>query len=361
MMANAKASSPKARAKDFADRLGIRVPILLAPMSGACPPSLSVAVTNAGGLGGCGALLMAPEEIKAWAVEFRKQSQGHFQMNLWIPDPPPVRNSELERQQRDFLAKWGPAVPMDAGDTKLPDFDAQCQAILDAKPKAISSIMGIYPAAFVSELKSRGILWFAVATTVAEAKLAEETGADMVVAQGAEAGGHRGSFRAEDAERQVIGLMSLLPQVADAVRVPVVATGGIADARGVAAALMLGASGVQVGTGFLRSPEAKMPAAYADALSRTEANSTIVTRAFSGRPGRSVVNAYVRATMELGAPVPAPYPVQRGLTRAMRDEAREAADAERMQIWAGQSAKLTRAEPAATIVAQLAEGIEQLP
>ncbi|HXE12235.1 MAG TPA: nitronate monooxygenase [Bryobacteraceae bacterium] len=361
VMASPTNSSPKERAKDFADRLAIQVPILVAPMAGACPASLSIAVANAGGLGGCGVLMMTPAEIKSWATEFREQSQGHFQMNLWIPDPPPVRDMEREERQREFLAKWGPAVAAEAGEATLPDFDAQCEAMLAAEPKAISSIMGIYPAAFVSELKSRGILWFAVATTVAEAKAAEEAGADVIVAQGAEAGGHRGSFRAGEAERQMVGLLSLVPQVADAVRVPVVATGGIADARGVKAALMLGASGVQIGTGFLRSPEAKMPAAYADTLSRTEANDTRVTRSFSGRPGRSVANAYVRAAMEPGAPAPAPYPVQRGLTRAMRDEARKAGDAERMQIWAGQSAKLAIAEPAAEIVAKLAEAIEGLP
>jgi nitronate monooxygenase len=304
---------------------------------------------------------MTPREIQAWAAEFRQGSQGSFQMNLWIPDPPPRRDFALEKRQREFLGQWGPAVSTDAADTNLPDFEAQCEALLQAKPKVISSIMGIYPSAFVSELKSRGIYWFAVATTVTEARAAEQAGADVIVAQGAEAGGHRGAFHAEGAERQMVGLMALIPQIADAVRVPVVAAGGVADARGVAAALMLGASGVQIGTGFLRSPEAKMPAAYADALSHAEASDTIITRAFSGRPGRSIANAYVRATMEPDAPPPAPYPVQRGLTQAMRDAASKAGDVDRMQIWAGQSAKLARADSAAAIVAHLAEGMEQLP
>jgi nitronate monooxygenase len=305
--------------------------------------------------------MMTPEEIRAWAAEFRDHSQGGFQMNLWIPDPPPVRDFELEKRQREFLERWGPPVAPEAGDAKLPDFEEQCEALLAAKPRAISSIMGLYPPAFVSELKSRGILWFAVATTVTEARAAEQAGADVIVAQGAEAGGHRGSFRAEEAERQLVGLMALVPQIADTVRIPIVATGGIADARGVAAALLLGASGVQVGTGFLRSPEAKMPAAYADALSRTEAHGTTITRAFSGRPGRSVLNAYVKATSAPNAVVPAPYPVQRGLTRAMRDQAQKAGDAERMQIWAGQSAKLARTDSCGDIVAQLSEGIELVP
>src|SRR5438477_3533019 len=251
-------SSPRTRADDFANRLGIRLPILLAPMAGACPPSLSIAVANAGGLGACGALTMKPDEIAAWSAEFRARSQGEFQLNLWISGPPPNRDPELEKHQRDFLATWGPPVPPEAGDAVLPDFEAQCQAMLTARPKVISSIMGLYPAQFVAQLKARGILWFAAATTVAEAKAAEAAGADAIVAQGMEAGGHRGAFQASEAERQMVGLMALLPQVVDAVNVPVIATGGIADPRGIAAALILGASAVQIGTGLLRSPEAKM-------------------------------------------------------------------------------------------------------
>jgi len=220
-------------------------------------------------------------------------------------------------------------------------------------PRVISSIMGLYAPAFVSELKARGILWFANATTVAEAKAAEKAGADAIVAQGMEAGGHRGAFQADEAEQQMVGLIALVPQVVDAVAVPVIATGGIADARGIAAALLLGASAVQIGTGFLRSPEAKMHPAYADKLAHTEAHETMITRAFSGRPGRSAATAYVRAANAPNAPRPAPYPVQRGLTRAMREAAQKAGDADRMQLWAGQSAKLARDEPAGIICQQL--------
>ena len=352
--------SPRSRAISFAARLGIQVPILLAPMAGACPPSLSVAVANAGGMGACGALLMNPEEIADWVRQFREASQGEFQINLWIPDPPPARNPELEKKQREFLAMWGPPVPPEAGEGQLPDFEAQCQALLAAAPKVISSIMGLYPPHFIAEMKSRGILWFANATTVTEAKAAEAAGADAVVAQGMEAGGHRGTFRAADAERQIVGLAALVPQVADAVRVPVIAAGGIADARTIAAALTLGASAVYIGTGFLRSPEAKMPPAYAERLARTEAHETVLTRAFSGRAGRSAATAYARAASAPGAPDSAPYPVQRGLTRAMREAARKTGDADRMQLWAGQAAKLAQAQPAATIVQQLWEGAQRL-
>ena len=359
-MVDKKDSSARARVENFCGQLGIRQPILLAPMAGNSPPSLSIAVANAGGLGACGALLLKPEEIKAWSAEFREGSRGGFQINLWIPEAAPVRDAELEKRQREFLAKWGPTVPAEAGDTKLPDFEAQCQAMLDARPTAISSIMGVYAPGFVAEMKARGILWFATATTVAEAKAAEAAGADAIVAQGMEAGGHRGAFHAENAEREMVGLMSLLPQIADAVAVPVIAAGGIADGRGIAAALILGASAVNIGTGFLRAPEAKTNPAYAERLAHTEAHDTMVTRAFSGRPGRSVATAYVRAAAAGDAPHPAPYPVQRGLSQAMRQEAVKAGDAERMQLWAGQSAKFARAEPARTIVQQLWEDAGRL-
>jgi nitronate monooxygenase len=303
---------------------------------------------------------MKPEEITAWSAEFREGCRGEFQINLWIPGPPPKRDSELEKRQRDFLARWGPPVPPEAGDAMLPDFAAQCEAMLAAAPKVISSIMGVYPPAFASKMKSRGILWFANATTVAEARAAQEAGADAIVAQGMEAGGHRGAFDANEAERQMVGLMALLPQVVDAVSLPVIAAGGIADPRGVAAALILGASAVQIGTGFLRSPEAKTHPAYADRLAKTEAHETMITRGFSGRPGRSAATKYARAASAPDAPPPAPYPVQRGLTRAMREAGQKAGDADRMQLWAGQSAKLAQSQPAGAIAQQLWEDASQL-
>ena len=324
-------------------------------MAGACPPALSAAVANAGGLGACGALLMPPAAIAAWARDFRAGSNGSFQMNLWVPDPPPTRDERREAAVSGFLAGWGPEVPPRAGNATPPDFAAQCEAILEAAPPVVSSVMGLYPPAFVARLKARGIAWWANVSTVAEARAAEAAGADAVVAQGMEAGGHRGCFDAARAEAEMIGLFALLPAVADAVRVPVVATGGIADGRGVAAALALGASAVQVGTGFLRCPEAGLHPAWADALARTPPEGTVVTRAFSGRAGRSIATAYTRAAATPDAPPPAPYPVQRGLTQAMRDAAGKAGDVERMQAWAGQAAAMARAAPAGEVARDLWE------
>jgi len=158
----------------------------------------------------------------------------------------------------------------------------------------------------------------------------------------------------------MIGLFSLLPAVVDAVELPVIATGGIADARGVAAALILGASAVQIGAGFLRCPEAKLPAAWADAIGKSLPEDTIVTRAFSGRPGRSIATAYARAATMADAPAPAPYPVQRGLTQAMRDGAVKNDDIDRMQAWAGQSGRLAQARPVAEVVRDLWEGAQAI-
>jgi nitronate monooxygenase len=349
-----------ARAHAFCEAYGLRIPILLAPMAGACPPSLSIAVANAGGLGACGALLMQPAAIRSWVSEVRTGSNGGFQLNLWIPDPAPVRDAAAEDAVRAFLGKWGPDVPREAGDAAPPDFAAQCEAMLEAGPAVISSIMGLYPPPFVERMKARGTRWFATATTVSEAKAAEAAGADAIVAQGMEAGGHRGAFEAQNAEADMVGLFALLPAVVDAVKVPVIATGGIVDARSVAAALILGASAVQVGTGFLRSPEAKLPAAWADAIGNSLPEQTMVTRAFSGRAGRSVANAYARAAAAPGAPPPAPYPVQRALTAAMRGLAVKNNDIERMQAWAGQSGARALTKPAGDIARDLWEGAQAL-
>ncbi len=347
------------RIRAFCGSVGVQVPIFLAPMAGSAP-SLSIAVANAGGLGSCGVLPMQPEEIHSWVNDVRSGTNGGFQLNTWVPDPAPVRDAANEGRWRRFLSNWGPDVPADAADAPLVDFNAQCEAMLAAGPKIISSVMGLFSPAYVRELKNRNILWFATATTVAEARAAEAAGADVIVAQGMEAGGHRGAFEAELAEKKLVGLFALLPTVADAVHIPVVAAGGIADARGVAAALALGASAVQIGSGFLRCPEAKIAPAWADALAATAPEDTMISRAFTGRPGRTVPTDYVRAATGEDAPPPAPYPIQRGLTTAMRGEGTKANDIARIQAWGGQASSLARAEPAGALVDQIWRGTQMI-
>jgi len=293
---------------------------------------------------------MQPAEIVDWADEVRANSNGVFNLNLWIPDPTPARDAAHEARVRQFLGTWGPTVPPEAGDAQPPEFAAQCEALLAIGPPIVSSVMGLYPPEFVAQLKRRGISWFAHVSTVREARAAEAAGADVIVAQGAEAGGHRGCFDAARAERELVGSFALLPAVVDAVRVPVVATGGIADGRGVAAALVLGASAVQIGTGFLRCPEAKIPSAWADALGKAAPEDTVVSRVFSGRAGRSLATDYVLAAISPDAPRPAPYPVQRGLTAPMRNTGHQTGNVHQMQAWGGQSAGLARSEPAAELV-----------
>ena len=336
------------RANHFCERYGLTVPILEAPMAGANSVARAIAVANAGGMGGMGALLSKPEEIAEWAKAFRAGSSGAFHFNLWVPDPPPIRDAAAEAVTRAFLSKWGPEVAEDAGNVTLPNFEAQCAAIVAARPTVVSSIMGIFPEKAVRAFKDAGIAWFATTTTLAEARMAKAAGADAIIAQGFEAGGHRGAFKNQNAERQLIGLLAFVPRLADAIDLPIIATGGIADGRGIAAALTLGASAVQIGTAFLRSTEADTPPAWSDALATTEPEETWTTRAFSGRLARALATDYVRAAAE--GPKPAPYPVQRGFTSKMNAEAKKQNDIRRIQAWSGQSAWMAKREPAAEFV-----------
>ena len=344
------------RALTFAQTYQFEVPILLAPMAGVSPPSLSIAVAHAGGLGSCGALLMPAAAIQTWADDVRSAGVEQFQINLWIPDPPTPPDDAAEAAIQDFLRPWNTGNTDKPRLGSLPDFTAQCEMLLTLAPPIISSVMGLYPPDIVARMKAKKIAWFATVTTVAEAQAAAAAGADAVIAQGMEAGGHRGAFDASYAETQMVGLFALIPAVVDAVALPVIATGGIADPRGVAAALLLGASAVQIGTGFLRCPEAQIPTAWANALSLCQPEDTRVTRAFSGRPGRSLATSYVRSAAAPHAPPPAPYPQQRALTQAMRDTANIKNDLTRMQAWAGQASRLAQARPAGEIVHDLWEG-----
>ena len=339
--------SPRRRAEQFCARYGMTVPVVSAPMAGACPPELAVAVAEAGGMGADGVVNDPPSRIAEWMGAFRSRSSGPVQLNVWIPDPPvddPERVAAAER----FLSTLG--TP---GERKgpPPDFDEQCAAMLEARPTVISSIMGRFDDAFVARMHDAGIAWFACATTVDDALAAQEAGADAVVAQGMEAGGHRGTTDPADAERTVVGLFALLPRMADRLDVPIVAAGGIADGRGVAAALTLGASAVQVGTALLRAPETGIDAGWSASLEGLAPEDTVPTRAYSGRLGRAVPTRYVTAWHDDDAPPPAPYPQQRALVARMR--AGEPGTVDRANHWAGQNAALATTDPAGEIVRRM--------
>lgn len=343
------------RVAAFCERYGLDVPIVQAPMAGACPPGLAVAVAEAGGMGADGAVLDSPEAIGDWARRFREGSSRAFQMNLWIPDETPSADSGEEPARR-FLERFGRPGEAAGG---APVFTEQCDALLAARPTVISSIMGLFEPAMVERIHAAGIAWFACATTLEEALAAERAGADVVVAQGVEAGGHRGTFDPDTAGRTGVGLLALVPQLVDALRVPVVATGGIADGRGVAAALILGASAVQVGTAFLRSPEAGVAAAWSEQLAAAAPETSVLTRAYSGRPGRALPTDYVRAWAADDAPAPARYPVQRALVGQWRRGQPTGEGVDRTNHWAGQAARLAVAESASVITRELWSGARE--
>ncbi|MEU0313041.1 nitronate monooxygenase [Nocardioides sp. NPDC006273] len=340
------------RAQEFCEAYGLSMPILQAPMAGACPPGAAAAVADAGGMGAAGVVLDGPERISQWAAEFRSMSAGPFQLNIWIPDPV-VEDPAGISAAEEFLRGFGTPAPEQP---PAPSFEEQCEAMLAARPRVVSSIMGLFSPDFVERLHTAGIAWFACATTLAEARAAEAAGADAIVAQGLEAGGHRGVFEAETAERTAVGLFALLPHIVDGVDLPVVATGGIADGRAVAAALTLGASAVQVGTALLRSPETGIADAWAASLDGLEPEDTVATRAYSGRLGRAAPTPYVRSWEAADAPSPAPYPHQRALVARWRkgtpDPGAEVA-LDRANHWAGQAAARAVAEPAADVVTRM--------
>ncbi|MFC4589127.1 NAD(P)H-dependent flavin oxidoreductase [Sphaerisporangium corydalis] len=345
-------ATARQRAQAFCDRFGLVLPILQAPMSGSSPPELAVAVAEAGGMGAAGVLRDTPERIAEWAERFRAGSSGALQLNIWIPEPPVADQGERRRRSDDarmFLARFG--APGEEGGPGALAFPDQCEAILAARPAVISSIMGLFEPAYVRRMHDQGIAWFACANTLEDALAAEEAGADAVVAQGMEAGGHRGAFRQEDAERTDVGLFAMIPWFADHLRVPIVAAGGIADGRGVAAALTLGASAVQVGTALLRCPETGISARWAASLDGLAPEDTMTTRAYSGRLARAVPSAYLKAWTEPDAPRPARFPDQLQLVNQWRRGDAESVDPG--NHWAGQSAALATPDPAGEVITRM--------
>ena len=338
------------------ERLGLAHPIVQAPLAGGGDtPALVAAVAEAGGLGFIGAAYLTPAQIAESTREVRARTRRPFGINLFAPLAPPAAGDPAGAMARvaSYYAELGlpqpspPALPVDG-------FEAQLAAALDSGAAVFSFTFGVLPPAAIAAIKGRGMLLMGTATTVDEALALERAGVDAVVTQGSEAGGHRGTFLGEF-DAGMVGTMALVPQVADAVRVPVVASGGIMDGRGVAAALVLGAAAVQLGTAFLTCEEAGVPPAYQEAILGAREDGTRTTRAFSGRPARGIVNRFMR---EVEGGDVLPFPLQNALTRPLRTAAARANRAEFLSLWAGQGVRMARRQKAADLVARLAAEAE---
>ncbi|MGH7113419.1 MAG: NAD(P)H-dependent flavin oxidoreductase [Stellaceae bacterium] len=334
------------------ERLNLKWPILQAPMGSASTPSMAAAVTNAGGLGGLGMWGRSVDQAARRVAGFRQQSGGSLNVNypIW-PDPrcaPEISAAMREHLQVQYDTHGLGRVPEPVGEVS--DVGPEHVALLlEMKPEVVSFHFGLPEAEVMRALKAAGIFILSSATTVAEARLLEQWGVDAIIAQGAEAGGHRATFTAVEMSMQP-GLFSLLPQVVDAVRVPIVAAGGVADGRTAAAAFMLGASAVQVGTAFLRCEEAEVRDAHRAALAEADDACTIVTDVISCRPCRYIRNKLIDDLVASGL-TPLPVPAQQSLTRALGDTG----DREWTALTAGQSAALARATKAAELVERLAD------
>lgn len=344
-------------------RFNLSCPVIQAPMAGGGDtPALVAAVSEAGGLGFIGANYSTPAQIAEASQAVRDRTNRAFGINLFAPQPAPTPPADTTTAMarlapyHDELGLPAPAPPTAPADT----FDALLAAALDSGAAGFSFTSGIPPQDAVLAIKQRGMFLMGTATTPAEAVALEAAGFHAVITQGAEAGGHRSTFAGE-INSGLIGTMALVPQVVDAVSVPVVASGGIMDGRGIAAALALGAEAVQMGTAFLTCDEAGAPESYKAALLAAGAQDTRLTSAFSGKPARGVINRFmseVDADSGTDGDGILPFPYQNALTRPLRAAAAKQDRAEFLSLWAGQGVGLARRRPAAELIAELVREFE---
>lgn len=337
--------------------LGIRAPILLGAFGGLSSVELTAAVSDAGGLGQYGLYGYSADRIRDTAAALRAATAAPFGLNLWLPTgdevtPDGTGAASATAPLAPFYAELGIDAPA-APERFLPPVEEQLEAVLEARPAVLSVVYGVPDAALVEQAHERGIRVIGTATTVAEARALAAGGVDAVIASGAEAAGHRVSFL-RPAEQSLVGTLALVPQVVDAVEVPVIAAGGIADRRGVAAARALGADGVLVGTAFLATRQSAATAAHRRAIASVADDGTVLTRAMSGRLSRGIPNRAVR-TIEADGRI-APFPAQNWATGAFRAEAGRRDEGELLSLWAGQAAPLARAADAGELFAELAAG-----
>jgi nitronate monooxygenase len=357
-------SSPQWNKTRISSSLGIEYPIIQGPLGGLSTQQLTATVSNFGGLGSFGAHSLSSSAIQDVIAEIRALTPKPFAINLWVSmEDEGARTSDSEAFARSLAPLAGHIQAL--GGT-LPDykpyvpikFEDQVRVVLDAKVPAFSFIYGIPPKEILDECRAQGILTIGAATTPDEAIVLEQAGVDVIAASGFEAGGHRGSFL-RPAEESLTGTFSLVPQVADAVSVPVVAAGGITDARGIVAAFALGAEGVQIGTAFLACEESGASALHRNAILNGNARRTGLTRGFTGRLARGIHNQLLEELNRPGVEI-LPYPLQRALVRNLSILAVKAAKPELLQLWAGQSANMSRYSDVKTLLQALVSEVSAI-
>jgi nitronate monooxygenase len=338
------------------DLLEIDLPIIQAPMAGVQGSALAVAVSNAGGLGSLPCATLAPDAMRKELAAIRAQTTKPFNVNFFCHTQPEP-NAEQEAIWRDRLSPYFAEHGIDAsaiptGPGRLPFSEEAAEVLGEIRPAVVSFHFGLPSEALVARVRSWGAKVLSSATTVDEARWLEAHGVDAVIAQGIEAGGHRGSFLSEDLSEQ-LGTFALVPQIVDAVKIPVIAAGGIADARGVAAAMMLGAAGVQVGTAYLLCSEATPSAVHRAALKSDGARFTALTNLFTGRPARGIVNRIMR---ELGPMSHAPpaFPLAASAIAPLRARAESQGSGDFSPLWAGQNVSGCKEVSAAVLTRELA-------
>ncbi len=344
---------------DLIELLGIELPIIQAPMAGATTPALAAAVCNAGALGSLGCAMLSPHDLRVRADELRAATNRPYNLNFFVhqaPEREPEAETALRARLAPFYEELGLGEVPALAEPIKPFGEDTLSALLELGPAVVSFHYGLPAAAAVSALKSAGAIVLSSATTVAEARALADAGVDAVIAQGWEAGGHRGTF-ASSHEGGRVGTLALVPQVADAVEVPVIAAGGIADGRGIAAAFALGASGVQMGTAFLSCPEAQVAAPHRAALRAARDEDTRLTKAFSGRPARSLGNRYLEAMAPDEDSLP-DFPLVTSVTVPLRDASIARDSPDFIPLWSGQSAPLNRELAAADLVRTLVDEAE---
>jgi nitronate monooxygenase len=339
--------------------LGVELPILQAPMAGVQGSALAAAVSNAGGLGSLPCAMLSPDAMRRELAAVRAQTARPYNVNFFCHTPP-APDAEREAAWRALLAPYYREFGVDpgaaaAGGGRAP-FRPEVADVLDEfRPPVVSFHFGLPEEALLARVRAWGAKILSTATTVDEARWLETRGVDAVIAQGLEAGGHRGMFLSEDLDTQV-GTLALVPQLVSAVKVPVIAAGGIADARGVAAALALGAAGVQVGTAYLLCPEATTGPVHRAALKSASARRTAVTNLFSGKPARGIVNRLMRELGPVSPAAPA-FPLAAAAVAPLRAKAESVGSGDFSPLWSGQNASGCKEIPAAQLTRALAAGL----